>query len=421
MKKIFTFIAVVSLATCSFAEVKNDTLTVQSLGISLTSGSYAAYNSTQSSGAEFYAYSLRNYTVVTVQDSVKAKDTVRYDLQLRGNNKVPFSGIVATKSDLNVAKVILNWGANTTSSRDVAVYGSTVAYTNADSLNAKIEENRGTLLGKMTFVPKTDTTELVNHTELDITGDYPYIGIRMAGTTAAYFENIIIGYKKESSIIYDTLTVKSFNVDLAIGSYAAYTDTTQKSGVEYYGYILRNIVTKDTIIYSNRKDTTGITIQLRGNAKTPFSGIVMTKSNQHDVKKVILNWASSNSANSRSVEVYGSKNAYTDADSLNAKIAANRTDLLGTMTYVPQTDSTTLINHTELEIPAGYPFIGIRMASSAAYFDNIIIVYYEETTAIESLTAAQKSKTIYNLNGQKVNKNCRPGLYIQNGKKVFIK
>ena len=45
-----------------------------------------------------------------------------------------------------------------------------------------------------------------------------------------------------------------------------------------------------------------------------------------------------------------------------------------------------------------------------------------ETTGIENVNvAANQSKTIYNLNGQRVSNMSQAGLYIVNGKKVVIR
>ena len=86
-----------------------------------------------------------------------------------------------------------------------------------------------------------------------------------------------------------------------------------------------------------------------------------------------------------------------------------------------KTEEAEAVDHTELEIPAGYPYIGLRMVSSAAYFNNIVIVYYEEATAIEELAATKNDDRIYDLSGKQMKNAVKSGLYIKNGKVLMSK
>ena len=86
-------------------------------------------------------------------------------IQLRTTNSN--SGVITTASGGKVKKVTVTWNSNTTSGRTLQVYGKSTAYGAPTDLYSS--ENRGTLLG--TIVNGTST-------ELVISGDYAFIGLR---------------------------------------------------------------------------------------------------------------------------------------------------------------------------------------------------------------------------------------------------
>ena len=98
-------------------------------------------------------------------------------IQLRSNNNN--SGIVTTTSAGKVTKVTVTWNNNTQNGRTLNVYGKNTAYTAATDLYG---DNAGTLLG--TIVKGTST-------ELNITGNYAFIGLRSA-SSAMYLDEIDI-------------------------------------------------------------------------------------------------------------------------------------------------------------------------------------------------------------------------------------
>ena len=99
-------------------------------------------------------------------------------IQLRSNNNN--SGVVTTTSGGKVKKIIVTWNSNTADGRTLNVYGSNTAYTAATDLYD--EEKQGTLLG--TIVNGTST-------ELVVTGDYEYVGLRSA-SGAMYLDKVEI-------------------------------------------------------------------------------------------------------------------------------------------------------------------------------------------------------------------------------------
>ena len=203
MKKIFTLVVAAFAAFCANAEtIVYDTLTVESLGIDLVKGSYDVYTSQFASGAEYYAYAMRNPQVVetTLEDGTVKKDTVGYNIQLRGNKKVPYSGIAVTKSAGKLREVKFVWAANTTASRDVDVYAADAACENADWMTPDSRE--GLVLVATDGIAYDENKELVNAGgEMQtVEGDVEYFGICMHATTAAYFTKIIIGWGIEDVV-----------------------------------------------------------------------------------------------------------------------------------------------------------------------------------------------------------------------------
>ena len=99
-------------------------------------------------------------------------------IQLRSNNSN--SGIITTTSGGKATKVSVTWNSSTTDGRTLNVYGKNSAYTEATDLYNN--SNQGTLLG--TIVKGTST-------ELIISGDYEYIGLRSA-SGAMYLDEIQI-------------------------------------------------------------------------------------------------------------------------------------------------------------------------------------------------------------------------------------
>ena len=102
-------------------------------------------------------------------------------IQLRTDNSN--SGIVTTASGGTVKKITVTWNSNTASGRTINVYGKNTAYSEAADLYSSSSE--GTLLG--TIVCGTST-------ELAITGNYAYIGIR-SSNKALYLEEIEITWQ----------------------------------------------------------------------------------------------------------------------------------------------------------------------------------------------------------------------------------
>ena len=146
-----------------------DILTVEGLG--LTSG-YKNFSNVQLTSSAVYAGNAM-------------KSSPNGTVQLRSKEN---SGIVTTTSGGRATKVVVTWNVaagndQTATGRTLNIYGSTTPYTSAaDLYDTSIQ---GTLIG--TIVCGTST-------ELVITGDYPYIGLR-SDDGAMYLNQIEITWE----------------------------------------------------------------------------------------------------------------------------------------------------------------------------------------------------------------------------------
>lgn len=116
-------------------------------------------------------------------------------IQLRSNNSN--SGIVTTASGGKVAKVTVTWNSNSANGRTINIYGKNSAYSAATDLYNN--SNQGTLLG--TIVNGTST-------ELSVSGDYEYIGIR-SNSGALYLDKITITWSTSGGGSTTTYTYDS--------------------------------------------------------------------------------------------------------------------------------------------------------------------------------------------------------------------
>lgn len=137
-----------------------DELTRETTGVSGTS--YTSWSGKTSNSLAVYA-----------GQSAGGNDAI----QLRSNNSN--SGIITTTSGGKATKVSVTWNINTADDRTLNVYGKNTAYSSPTDLYG---DAAGTLIG--TIVRGTST-------ELTISGDYEYIGLRSA-SGAMYLDEIQI-------------------------------------------------------------------------------------------------------------------------------------------------------------------------------------------------------------------------------------
>lgn len=118
-------------------------------------------------------------------------------IQLRSSNNN--SGIVTTASGGKATKVVVEWNSNTSDGRTLNVYGKNSAYSSPSDLYG---DNSGTLIG--TIVKGTST-------ELSISADYEYIGMR-SSSGAMWLDKITITWGGDGS---SSVTTYSSDVECA--------------------------------------------------------------------------------------------------------------------------------------------------------------------------------------------------------------
>lgn len=104
-------------------------------------------------------------------------------IQMRSSNSN--SGIVTTASGGTARKITVVWDKATTSGRILDIYGKDTAYSQATDLYKSDPNTKGTKLGSI----KCGTS-----TELTISGDYAYIGLR-SNSGAMYLTSITIAWE----------------------------------------------------------------------------------------------------------------------------------------------------------------------------------------------------------------------------------
>ena len=104
-------------------------------------------------------------------------------IQLRSKNSD--SGVVTTASGGYARKITVTWNSNTSDGRTLDIYGNNTAYTNATNLYST--STQGTKLGSI-------VKGSGKATELEITGDYAYIGMR-SNSGAMYLTEIKIEWQ----------------------------------------------------------------------------------------------------------------------------------------------------------------------------------------------------------------------------------
>lgn len=135
-------------------------------------------------------------------------------------------------------------------------------------------------------------------------------------------------------------------------------ETTGLTGTSYAEW--SNKIVNSAAVYAGQSAGGNSSIQLRSNNSN--SGIITTASGGN-VAKITVTW-NSNTADGRTLQVYGKDTAYTSPTELYDTSAQG--DLLGTIVCGTS---------TTLEITGDYAYIGLRSAGSAMYIDSIDIAW----------------------------------------------
>lgn len=177
------------------SENKNETITITHKGsslvyeeVTLTRKAAGVTSVTDVLNQTFTGISGTNYTEfsgkVGTSGAIYAGQCAggNSSIQLRSNNNN--SGVVTTSSGGKVTKITVVWNSNTSNGRKLNVYGKSTAYGAATDLYN--DSTQGTLLG--TIVCGTST-------ELNVSGDYQFIGFR-SDSGAMYLTEVDIVWQQ---------------------------------------------------------------------------------------------------------------------------------------------------------------------------------------------------------------------------------
>lgn len=323
-------------------------------------------------GTSYSAWSGKTGTSGAIYAGCSAGGNTAIQLRTANSN----SGIVSTTSAGRVRKVVVQWRAQTASGRVLDVYGSNKAYTSASNLYN--DSAQGTLLGSI----ERDT-----ETELTISGDYEYIGLR-SQSDPMYLASVSITWESGTpDNYYDYCTTLADNITIGATGYLTYSSA---NGLDFSDVAIKAYSVK----YEN------------GSAKLTEVETVPAGAG------VVLKGA----ADTYSVKLTDEASAIENND---LKVSYGNVQGDGTV-YCLSNGSKGVGFYrvaTTVTVPKGKCYLEIPAQSGEARqfigFDD------ETTTAISDYSeqTVQDTLSVYNLRGQRVVQP-QKGLYIVNGKKV---
>lgn len=161
-----------------------DTITRQTTGLPLGTGSYQDWSGKKLTSAAIYA-----------GNSSAGNNAI----QLRTTNKL--SGVVSTASGGTVKSIELNFSTATTVGRKVNIYGNNSAYTAASELHSS--DTRGTSIATVEYVEGTTKYTVTP------TSSYAYLGFK-SSNNALWLDSIVITWETTTEVAAPTsLTVTS--------------------------------------------------------------------------------------------------------------------------------------------------------------------------------------------------------------------
>ncbi len=301
-------------------------------------------------------------------------------IQIRTTNSN--SGIVTTTSGGKAKKVVVEWQDNTSKGRTLQVYGNNNAYTSPNELYATAgNDNQGELLG--TIVCGTST-------ELVIEGDYKYIGLRSA-SGAMYLTSV--------EITWDNKKSETFTLNVTSAGWATLflaDDVIIPDGVTCYtvssfsgNYVVLEEITTDVL----PSETAAIVEATEGD--------YLFESNGEKTAYAGTNYLKGTAANE-----YITEEAYV-LSVVDGEVGLYKAEM---------TDGTWLNNANKAYLPA-------------SSVPNKTVEFYGfdwgGTTGIENIEGVAGNNfgegAIYDLTGRKINSIAVTGIYIIDGKKVFIR
>lgn len=303
-------------------------------------------------------------------------------------NKENYSSIVSTTSGGKVKKVTIVWNSKTADDRELLIYGKNSAYSNnsvgTNGSGVYSSSNQGTLLGS---VVKGTSTELI------ISGDYTYIGLRPYDTNGAmYLKQISIEWECEISNYSDyCTTIPPLTAEISSVGWRTYAPA--------YPVRFRE-GTKAYIVSAEENNTEATLTRVTSvPANTP----------------VLLN----GEAGTHTMDVVASATSDVSGNCLHVSNGTNPDGDMYVLANVDNKLAFYLWDKTEGgSLPAGKIYLQLNNSPSARPF----IALPDEETGIYDVKreAAITNNRYYDLQGRHVSLPTK-GLYIVNGRKVMIK
>ena len=219
----------------------------------------------------------------------------------------------------------------------------------------------------------TVTATYSNGETADVTSAAQFSGYDMSNPGE---QTVEVSYTEGEKTVKTTyqLTVLAADSDVTDNLNLAFTG---QSGTTYGTWSGKKA--SSDAVYAGNSAGGNSSIQMRDNTN---SGIVTTTSGGY-AKKVVVKW-NSNTADGRTLNIYGKNTAYTSSADLHN--STNQGTLLGTIKKGTS---------TEFVIPGNYQYIGLRSASGAMYITEIQITWSSSPIALESIDVSGQKEEYY--------------------------
>ena len=353
----YTFTMPSSNVTVSamFANYIIDVLTRTTTGITATS--YSAWSGKTSNSSAVYA-----------GNSAGGNSSI----QLKSNDNI--SGVITTTSGGKVRKITVSWNSNTANGRTIDIYGKNTAYSSATNLYSSTASTQGTKLGSIVRSKSVGDTE---SGELEITGDYAYIGLR-SNSGAMYLNEIDITWEPVSISISDA----------GWASFSCASEVAIPDGVTAY--------------YAQQKDESTITLkEITGGYIPANTGVVV-----------------SGTANSYAATITATDATLEEDNLLQPWLTAGTPEATTYYTLAVDGDKNPVFKEsTGGTLTAGKAYL---VLPSGVNVRELSVVFDSETTGITSTAMQSSTGQYYDLQGRRIAQPAK-GLYIVNGRKVVIR
>ncbi len=297
-------------------------------------------------------------------------------IQLRSDKSS--SGIVTKASIGTVKKVSVTWEGNTAKGRQLDIYGSNEPYTDATELYG--DSQKGELIGSI--VNGTST-------EVEISGEYKYIGLR-SKKNAMYLTDITIEWEKDASLT--DIPVISPESGYFIGTqHVTITSNTPNAKI-YYTTDGSTPTDKSTLYTSAGIDiteTTTIKAIAYADGLEPSSVSEATYT-----KTEVLEGLSALKAKIVEDNITFSGNAKTYAVSLSNAVV---TGVGGSNAYIEEGTTGILYYNYNMDLKAGQALSGIAIIKGYIYSKAVQLTSIEDATVTENATIPVTTVTIKDL------------------------